>query len=54
MPPTFTSAALRVLADVSHATQIVLFTHRAHLVDLAAGCVGEDILFPHRLGCDVK
>ncbi|MGC8491635.1 MAG: AAA family ATPase, partial [Syntrophobacteraceae bacterium] len=44
-------AALRVLADVSSLTQLILFTHHRHLVDLAKSELDSDRLFVLELGC---
>jgi uncharacterized protein YhaN len=43
------AAALRVLADLSTRTQVIFFTHHAHLVDLARDEVAADRLFVHEL-----
>jgi uncharacterized protein YhaN len=42
-------AALKVLADLARKTQILFFTHHAHLVELARAAVPEDQLFTHEL-----
>ncbi len=38
-------AALEVLADLSRTTQVLLFTHHEHLVDLAREAVGSGLFF---------
>jgi uncharacterized protein YhaN len=43
------AAALRVLADLSQRTQVIFFTHHAHLVDIARREIPEDLLFVHDL-----
>ena len=42
-------AALKVLADISHKTQIIFFTHHHHLVELAKRTVNDEILQLHSL-----
>jgi uncharacterized protein YhaN len=42
-------ATLKVLAELSRATQVIFFTHHAHLVALAEKCIGAEELFIHRL-----
>ncbi|MFW6244012.1 MAG: ATP-binding protein, partial [Desulfovibrionales bacterium] len=42
-------AALKVLARLSDATQIVFFTHHRHLVDMAETALPENKLFVHEL-----
>ena len=42
-------AALKALADISHKTQIIFFTHHHHLVELARRTVNEEILRLHFL-----
>jgi uncharacterized protein YhaN len=42
-------AALDVLAELACRTQVIFFTHHAHLVDLAQQRLGDDVLFVHRL-----
>jgi len=42
-------ATLRVLAELSRRTQVLLFTHHAHLVELARALLQEDVLFVHSL-----
>jgi uncharacterized protein YhaN len=44
-----TSAALSVLAEVAKTTQVLLFTHHAHLVKLAREAVAADRLAVHEL-----
>jgi uncharacterized protein YhaN len=43
------TAALEILADLSHQTQVLFFTHHAHLVELARSCLKADALFIHEL-----
>jgi uncharacterized protein YhaN len=43
------SAALGALADLSRRTQVIFFTHHAHLVDLARKGLAADTLFVHEL-----
>ena len=43
------AAALAVLADFSARTQIIFFTHHAHMVDLARQSVPADVLFVHEM-----
>lgn len=43
------SAALHVLEEVSRLTQVILYTHHGHLVDLARRSVSPDALFIHDL-----
>ena len=42
-------AALRVLADLSKKTQVIFFTHHAHLVELARDEFDDETLFVHNL-----
>ena len=42
-------AALKVLARLAERTQVVLFTHHAHLVQLASDNLDDDVLFTQRL-----
>ncbi len=42
-------ATLRVLADLSRSTQVVFFTHHAHLVELARKNLDPDLLFVQKL-----
>ena len=42
-------AALKALADLSRRTQVLFFTHHAHLVDLARKALPEGVLFVHHL-----
>jgi uncharacterized protein YhaN len=37
------------LADLSRRTQVIFFTHHAHLVDLARKGLAADTLFVHEL-----
>lgn len=43
------SAALKVLEELSTKTQIIFFTHHKHLVKLAEENVKEEVLFNHNL-----
>jgi uncharacterized protein YhaN len=43
------AAALQALADLSRRTQVVLFTHHAHVCQMAQSCVNPDQLIPHSL-----
>lgn len=43
------AAVLRVLAELSRKTQVILFTHHAHLVDLAKRTLTPDVLRVHEL-----
>lgn len=43
------AATLEVLAGLSSRTQILLFTHHAHLIDLARDRVAPGVLFTHAL-----
>jgi uncharacterized protein YhaN len=42
-------AALRVLGELSRKTQVIFFTHHAHLLDLARSALEADLLFVHEL-----
>ncbi len=42
-------AALRTLAELAQSTQVLMFTHHAHMVDLARHAVSPDILVEHNL-----
>lgn len=42
-------AALEEFGKVARATQVILFTHHAHLADLAREVLAPDILFTHHL-----
>jgi DNA repair exonuclease SbcCD ATPase subunit len=44
------AAVLSVLAELSRKTQVIIFTHHAHLVELAERNLGGDVLRVHRLG----
>jgi uncharacterized protein YhaN len=44
-----TAAALRVLAELSRRTQVILFTHHEHVRDLARSHLDPDTLFVHPL-----
>lgn len=44
------AAALEVLANLSRQTQVILFTHHRHVVELARRQVTGDALFVHELG----
>lgn len=43
------TAALEILADLSRQTQVLFFTHHAHLVALARSRLRADVLFTHTL-----
>jgi len=43
------AAALKVLADLSRRTQVIVFTHHRHLVDLAHANIDPSLLFKHTL-----
>ncbi len=43
------AAALKILGDLSGLTQIIFFTHHAHLVELAERTLKQDIVFVHQL-----
>ncbi len=43
-------AALRALSELSTKTQVILFTHHQHLIDLARGGLDEDAVVIHQLG----
>jgi hypothetical protein len=42
-------AALEVLGEFSHKTQVLFFTHHEHLIDLARQALTPDTLFVHQL-----
>ncbi|MBU6452738.1 MAG: AAA family ATPase [Cyanobacteria bacterium REEB67] len=42
-------AALSILVELSRRTQVIFFTHHAHLIDLATAKLAEDVLFVHDL-----
>ena len=42
-------AALKVLGELSRRTQVIFFTHHAHLLELARNCLPGDLLFPQFL-----
>jgi uncharacterized protein YhaN len=42
-------AALRTLADLARSSQVLLFTHHAHMVDLARRAAPPDVLVEHSL-----
>ncbi len=42
-------AALQVLGELSRRTQVIFFTHHAHLLELARSCLPEDVLFPQMI-----
>ncbi|MBI1309923.1 AAA family ATPase [bacterium] len=44
-----TSATLRVLGELSRRTQVILFTHHEHILDLASSTLDDDLLHIHRL-----
>jgi len=48
------AAALRALAKISHTTQVILFTHHRHLVDLAGQTLDEETLFVQELTGSVE
>ncbi len=43
------AAAMKVLAELSKKTQVIMFTHHEHLLDVARDCVPTDTLFIQRL-----
>ena len=43
------AATLKVLAQLSSRTQVILFTHHRHLVDIAQKALDGDTLFVHEL-----
>jgi uncharacterized protein YhaN len=43
------AAALGVLAELSRKTQVLMFTHHRHLLDLARREVGPETLFSYEL-----
>jgi uncharacterized protein YhaN len=44
------AATLKIMAMFSERTQVIFFTHHAHLVETAKSAVGQDKLFIHELG----
>lgn len=44
------AATLKIMAMLSKRTQVIFFTHHAHLVETAKSAVGEDRLFIHGIG----
>ena len=42
-------AALKVLGELSRQTQVIFFTHHAHILELARSCLAADVLFPQFL-----
>ncbi|MCD6305227.1 MAG: AAA family ATPase [Deltaproteobacteria bacterium] len=44
-----TAAALQVLADLSKRTQVIVFTHHRHLMDLADAAIDPSLVFKHTL-----
>lgn len=42
-------AALQVLAELSRRTQVIFFTHHAHLLELARSCLPADVVFPQMI-----
>jgi uncharacterized protein YhaN len=44
------AAALQVLGELSDKTQLIVFTHHPHLLQLAKATVAHDILFAHAMG----
>jgi len=51
---TRAQAALRTLAKIAAASQVLFFTHHAHMVDLARAVVPRTILVEHRLPSTVE
>lgn len=45
------SAALKALARLSEKTQVIYFTHHAHLLNLAEEIIDDDVLIRHDLDC---
>ena len=43
------TAALRVLAELSHKTQVIFFTHHRHLAEIAQESLDASVLFSHTL-----
>ena len=43
------AASLKVLAELSHRTQVIFFTHHRHLLELAAHTFSPDALYVHSL-----
>ena len=43
------AASLKVLAELSHRTQVIFFTHHRHLLELAARTFSPDSLYVHSL-----
>ena len=43
------TATLEILAELSRQTQVIFFTHHAHLVELARACVPADVLAVEQL-----
>jgi len=48
------AAILPHLAELARRTQVLLFTHHEHLVDLCRGTLGEDRFHLHRLTTKVS
>ena len=44
------AATLKIIATLSERTQVIFFTHHAHLVEAAKSAVGQDKLFIHKIG----
>jgi len=44
------AATLEIMAMLSERTQVIFFTHHAHLVETAKSAVGLDRLFIHEIG----
>jgi len=42
-------ATLQALAEFSHKTQVIVFTHHQHLLDLARSCIANETLFVQQL-----
>lgn len=43
------AAAPRVLAELSHSTQVMVFTHHRHLLELARATLEADLFCVHEL-----
>ncbi len=48
------AAAFRVLAELSKTTQVIMFTHHRHLIDVASGAVPPDVLFVQSLDGSIE
>ena len=42
-------ATLKILADLSHRTQVIFFTHHRHIVEIAEQNIDGNVLFTHDL-----